>query len=201
MSAETRQRILASAVELFARAGGQHGVTLRDIAADCDVLLGTIFYHFPQKGLLYQAAVAQAYEQRAVQIEASLAGPEPAAFRLRRFVKDMLDRYDSDDPFMLLVDWNAHRKDATDVSQAVRDTFNENYVHMARVIAEISGEPSDRTQVDSRVAYLFSLISGFSKLYREYGAVLKLKRDGGADAIADDMAAFMIQAIKSGKAG
>lgn len=199
MSAETRQRILASAVELFARAGGQHGVTLRDIAADCDVLLGTIFYHFPQKGLLYQAAVAQAYEERARQIKAALTGPEPAEARLRRFVADMLTRYDNDDPHMLLVDWSAHGKDEGDITQAVRETFNENYVNMSRVVAEITGEPVDRSKLDTRIAYLFSLIIGYAKLYREYGTVLKLKREGGADAAVDDITAFIIQAIKAGR--
>ncbi len=56
---ETRERILAAALEIFSERGFD-GTTTRDIAARADVNLGLIKYYFGSKEKLWRAAVDRA---------------------------------------------------------------------------------------------------------------------------------------------
>ncbi|MGB7405906.1 MAG: TetR family transcriptional regulator [Pacificimonas sp.] len=69
---ETRARILAKALEIFA-ARGFEGATLRDIAAAADVNHALIKYHFDSKDRLWREAVAFLFTR----MEEELAGPHP----------------------------------------------------------------------------------------------------------------------------
>jgi AcrR family transcriptional regulator len=55
---QTKQRILATALELF-RSKGFDPTTMRDIAAACDMAVGTAYHHFDSK----EAIVAAYYEE------------------------------------------------------------------------------------------------------------------------------------------
>jgi TetR/AcrR family transcriptional regulator len=59
--AETRERILAAALSCFA-AGGFDGTTTRQVAAEANVNLGLLQYHFGGKLDLWRAAVDLAFE-------------------------------------------------------------------------------------------------------------------------------------------
>lgn len=54
---KTRERILATAVRLFAERG-YHGVSLRHIVAEAEVNLGAVHYHFGSKQALFDAVFA-----------------------------------------------------------------------------------------------------------------------------------------------
>ena len=60
--AETRRRLLEAAADLFAELGYE-GTTTRQIAENCDLSIGTVFAHFPNKQKLLQAVLYDGVEQ------------------------------------------------------------------------------------------------------------------------------------------
>lgn len=58
--AATRTRILAAAQALFAR-HGFHATTTRDIASEAEIGAGTLFNYFPNKELIVESLVNEAY--------------------------------------------------------------------------------------------------------------------------------------------
>ena len=69
---ETRSRILAVALELF-RHRGFDQTTMREIAAEADVALGSAYYYFASKEALVMAFYAEASKEMSARIETRLA--------------------------------------------------------------------------------------------------------------------------------
>jgi len=93
----TRERILASARELFA-ANGYRGASIRDITKAAGANLGAVTYHFGTKQDLYQAVLSGAFDQLAGRVERAVgtegAGPERLAATVRalfRFYREEPD--------------------------------------------------------------------------------------------------------------
>ena len=76
-SADTRERILAAALEAFAELGFD-GARTREIAARADVPLGLLQYHFGAKPKLWRAAVDRAFAGLREGLDALLDEPAPA---------------------------------------------------------------------------------------------------------------------------
>jgi AcrR family transcriptional regulator len=74
-AARNRQRILASATELFAERG--LGVTLHEIAARAGVGVGTIYRHFPDKRPLIDAVFEEQLAELTGLFEQAIADPDP----------------------------------------------------------------------------------------------------------------------------
>jgi AcrR family transcriptional regulator len=81
-----RDRILAAAIEAFAR-GGFQGASTREIAQAAGVTDALVFYHFGSKAELYLAAVEDQLDKLRQGLDAALAGPDDARGRLRAFVE------------------------------------------------------------------------------------------------------------------
>jgi AcrR family transcriptional regulator len=79
---ETRSRILAAALDLFRRRGFDQ-TTMREIANEAGVALGSAYYYFASKEALVMAFYEQASEEMSIQIEAGLAGAKGLDGRLR----------------------------------------------------------------------------------------------------------------------
>ncbi len=79
---ETRSRILAAALELFRRRGFDQ-TTMREIAAEAEVALGSAYYYFASKEALVMAFYAHANEEMSARIEARLAQAKSLESRLR----------------------------------------------------------------------------------------------------------------------
>jgi AcrR family transcriptional regulator len=79
---ETRSRILAAALELFRRRGFDQ-TTMREIATEAGVALGSAYYYFASKEALVMAFYAHANEEMAAQIEARLNEAKGLETRLR----------------------------------------------------------------------------------------------------------------------
>ncbi|HEY1169856.1 MAG TPA: TetR family transcriptional regulator [Verrucomicrobiae bacterium] len=60
---ETRDRIVASALSLFARRG-YAATSIQDIVSAADVTKPALYYYFESKAALFQAIVDRAYEER-----------------------------------------------------------------------------------------------------------------------------------------
>src|SRR5690242_1948877 len=81
-----RGRILAAAIQAFARAGFD-GASTREIAEAAGVTDPLLFYHFGSKAGLYLAAVQDQLEKLHDGLEAALSGVADARARLRVFVE------------------------------------------------------------------------------------------------------------------
>ena len=79
---ETRSRILTAALDLFRRRGFEQ-TTMREIASEAGVALGSAYYYFESKEALVMAFYEHANEEMSVQIEAALAGAKGLDSRLR----------------------------------------------------------------------------------------------------------------------
>lgn len=82
----TRERILDAACRRFAR-GGRDAVSMRDLAAETQLTMPTLYHHFGDKGALYDACIAHVIEGVQGQLRQALhtAGTPPD--RLRRFTE------------------------------------------------------------------------------------------------------------------
>lgn len=91
----TKQRILASALELF-REHGYEATTMRMVAEAADVSLGNAYYYFASKDLLLQAFYREVHE-------AHVAAAAPALARARtlrdRLLAVMLTKLDVIEPY------------------------------------------------------------------------------------------------------
>jgi AcrR family transcriptional regulator len=72
-SDETRRRIVAAAIELFAR-DGFLGASTRELAERAGVNVATLHYYFHGKQGVYDAAVDEVYRRLAERAEGALAG-------------------------------------------------------------------------------------------------------------------------------
>jgi TetR/AcrR family transcriptional regulator, regulator of cefoperazone and chloramphenicol sensitivity len=89
---ETRQRLLDTAIRLFA-ANGFNNVTVREISRDADVNLAAINYHFGDKFALYMAVVRTAANVMWNLNDLSMQpATVPAEQRLRHYIRAYIPR-------------------------------------------------------------------------------------------------------------
>jgi AcrR family transcriptional regulator len=79
---DTRSRILTAALDLFRRQGFDQ-TTMREIAAEAGVALGSAYYYFESKEALVMAFYEHASKEMSVQIDSGLAGAKGLDSRLR----------------------------------------------------------------------------------------------------------------------
>jgi AcrR family transcriptional regulator len=85
--AETRERILAAALDAFSEQGFD-GARTRDIAGRAGVNLSLLQYHFGAKPRLWRAAVDRAFAEMGEGLSGALAeAPDDARERLRRLIR------------------------------------------------------------------------------------------------------------------
>jgi AcrR family transcriptional regulator len=109
-----RERLVASARELFAAAGAD--VPAREVARHAGVGVGTLYRHFPARADLVDAVLAESFEELVSVAEASLA--EPDAWRgFTRFVEEALVLHGRNRGLKDVVETHAHGDERT---QAVR---------------------------------------------------------------------------------
>jgi AcrR family transcriptional regulator len=85
-SEETRQRILAAALDLF-RQRGFDQTTMREIAAAAGVATGAAYYYFDSKDAMVMAFYELAQREMAPHIEAALAESKRAEVRIRALIE------------------------------------------------------------------------------------------------------------------
>ncbi|HEX9597057.1 MAG TPA: TetR/AcrR family transcriptional regulator [Anaerolineales bacterium] len=86
---QTRQRILAAALDLF-QEHGFHGTSMRQIAGRAGVALGSIYNHFPAKDDIFLAVLQANHPYHEVFQSLRAAGDEPFETFIRRAANSML---------------------------------------------------------------------------------------------------------------
>lgn len=99
----TKARLLEAAIELF-RSHGYSGVSVRDIATAVGISAPGLYNHFPNKKALYQAAVAEAFEDKAIRMLEALRSDAPPLARLERFIHTATDVIRRSPAFRCLMD-------------------------------------------------------------------------------------------------
>jgi AcrR family transcriptional regulator len=89
---ETRERILASALELF-RVRGFDATTMRDVASEAGVATGAAYYYFRSKQDLVMAFYEQTAREMAADLPAELAATKSLERRVRRIIETQLERF------------------------------------------------------------------------------------------------------------
>lgn len=101
----TRTLILSEAVRLFADSG-YNGVSMRDLAKAVRITPAALYYHFPNKKDLHDAAVLYAYRDRSRPAVDYLAiSDEPRMVVLEKFIVRLCQRFHEDLDFRRLVQW------------------------------------------------------------------------------------------------
>lgn len=77
--------LLSSSAELFASKGYQ-ATTMRDIARQCGMLPGSIYYHYPNKEALLVAVYEEGVHQLTDRVEAAIAATDDPWARLERML-------------------------------------------------------------------------------------------------------------------
>jgi AcrR family transcriptional regulator len=91
--AETRERILVAAREVFGVRGAR-GTTLAEVARAADVSPTTVSNHFPTQDALLEAVVARLVEELVVPDVSVLAGIRAFAARVRAATRAMFEFYE-----------------------------------------------------------------------------------------------------------
>ncbi len=95
---ESRERILAAAVSVFARKGFQRA-SLDEIAAEAELTKGAIYWHFRSKNDLFTSLLQYRFQQHtaplAGDLERALAAPTAQARQqaIAAMLRDMLNRF------------------------------------------------------------------------------------------------------------
>src|SRR5215472_161978 len=99
-SAETRARILQTALDTFRRVG-LDAATMRQISKDAGVALGAAYYYFPSKEAIVQAFYEGVQEEHRQRVEVALAaGGLDLEARLRAALHSKLDILEGDRKFL-----------------------------------------------------------------------------------------------------
>ena len=99
---ETAQVILLKAIPLFAESG-YDGVSMRDIAGAVGISGAALYHHYQNKQSLYLAAMALAFEDKAIGITTAIEAKGTATQRLERFVARFTDLMAKDPDFRALL--------------------------------------------------------------------------------------------------
>lgn len=101
----TKNLILSKAVSLFSKRGF-NGVSMRDLASAVKITPGALYYHFPNKKVLHEAAIVYAYRDRDRPAVDSLKDKELTPFEiLENFVFRLCERFYTDPEFRRIVQW------------------------------------------------------------------------------------------------
>ena len=136
---ETRVRILACAVALYAR-GGFHGVSMRDVARAVGVTPAALYYHFPDKEQLYLAAVGHVFNDRIPVALAALVGDGDAWTRLEAFLLRLTRVVAAETDFCRLMQWVLIDSDEDRARSLGETVFRPFFEAVAALVRDIDNQ-------------------------------------------------------------
>ncbi|HWS57088.1 MAG TPA: TetR family transcriptional regulator [Actinotalea sp.] len=127
--AQTRDRIVGAAVEVFARRGAR-GMTMTEVASVADVATATVTNHFATLELLLQAVVDHVMAELEIPNDGIFAGARSASARLRALTAAMYAFYEHTNRWFQLLgaeitDVPVLAKAAADFKRAVQGLYAE----------------------------------------------------------------------------
>lgn len=150
----TKQRILQTASELFA-SKGYDVLSMRDIAAACNIKAPSLYNHFKDKQAIYHACLHFIFKEQGAELTQCLKTTEPAKQRLNQFIELACQQVANNDIFRqlfireLLVQEDPHIKFIAE--EVMADTCNT----LHDVFIEIDPECDPHFLTTSLMALLF----------------------------------------------
>lgn len=187
--AETRQRLLDTALELFAERGFED-VTVRDLSREARVNLAAINYHFGDKLGLYRELIEGAIRGMRGLHEEQLEAAKDLApeDQLRRYVRTFSPRIADGDQHQRMLLMKLVRREIMSPSPLGRRVFERGILprleHLSEIIARILDCPPDDARVGlcvlsvhAQFVFLVKAPSGVNLLQEWLGAsVLEVAR-------------------------
>lgn len=161
-----RERILAAAIEAFARTG-YHRTSLRDIFERAGTNKPMVYYHYQSKDGLYLAAVRHLLEQTATRLRDTVAAERSAIGQLRHFAEGFLDAFVRTHPLLGVTLRELEGLDAT-LRHAVLEEYARLVGVQLRVILEdgvASGE-FRALDIDGCWGSITAILTGSLRLHR-----------------------------------
>jgi AcrR family transcriptional regulator len=133
---KTREEILELSAPLFAQRG-YDGVSMRDVARAAGLTQAALYYHFADKDLLYQEAVAVHFRERGAVLNELLAGGGTPLKRLERFVTGLARMMATDKDFLRLMQWVLLDNDEVRQSTLAKQVFRDMFVAVHDLASEL----------------------------------------------------------------
>ena len=164
--------IIEIAIPLFATLGPD-GVSLRDVAEVAGIKVGTLYYYFPEKQKLYQAAVDHALAKSSSLMMEYLAQKHTAREQLASIIDAHFLIFSDGNPIGALADREllnvaANAPSAQKLSAETIGSFRQSQVAVQKIIAEIAGLPDDAPILDWLQEFVISSIYGVARMQTWY---------------------------------
>lgn len=186
----SRQAIIDAAIQLFA-ARGKDGVSLRDIADQSGLRLGSIYHQFPKKADLYNAAIFEASLYCQKKINDAVARSHGAANKFEALCRTLFASFVSGDPNFRLIDRAVQDKDHKDYPGIIRSIYSEMHSELAQIFSDTpEGEEDRLLEPDWVVSYVCSLAYGAAKLHDQHERFLAF---GEPREFVDNLVRFAIR--------
>jgi AcrR family transcriptional regulator len=162
--AETRKRLLRSAVRVFARCG-MHQASIDDVARDAGYTKGAFYANFASKEDLFLAMLDERFADRAAQIERVAAGEQAVEQRARAAGEDF-ERYLAADPEWqrLFFEFAAHAARDESFRLALLERYRGLRARIAGVFASQGEElgPAPFVSPEQAAVMTFAMANGFA---------------------------------------
>ncbi|MEO7084367.1 MAG: CerR family C-terminal domain-containing protein [Gemmatimonadaceae bacterium] len=203
-SAETRQRLIAAARDLFADRGFAR-VTVRDICAEASANVAAVSYHFGDKLGLYREIVGEAIDvlKQTSMISTDTVPGASAEERLRHYVRTFLPRLanPSDETQWIGKLMNHEMADPTPIATWIfEEAIMPRLMHLRDIIAELLDSDRDDPLVMRCVASvqaqcLFYRADPFKAAVANWPPA----DDASVAAVADHIVAFSLAGIAAAR--
>lgn len=190
--AETRIKILKEAERLF-RHYGYSKTTIGDISEGCCMSPANIYRFFPSKSALVEAMVREVIADLEARLFAVVRAEIPASERLTRLIKEIHQH--------TLDNYLDHRKVHEIVLIAMQEqwlTLREHLDKVTAFIGEIVTSGVERGEFAACDIYRTAKCVHASVVTLCHPAMVALKLDEEDRVTPDEMAAFLINALKTG---
>lgn len=199
--ADTRQRLLEAAGEVFAEQGFR-AATIRDICAKAEANVAAVNYHFGDKQKLYAEVLKYAYERSRTKFPSDMGlGPDAtAAQRLGGFVRALVQRILDRDRLA----WHGTLmfREMIEPTEALRTVVEEGirpeFERLRTIVRDLLGHEAEPEQI---LQCVWS-VTGQCLFYYHAKHIIGILRPAGAysdddlQRIADHVTAFSLAAIR-----
>lgn len=158
-AAVSEELIIEIAVRLFSERG-YPAISIRDIAAACEVNIPSIYHYFKDKDDLYDRCCEHSWTRASRPLHEALAGPEKAAERVKRFVLALCEVLLRDEQFRRLLERELLLPRSKRFEHLTKHHFMAEYKLLIPAVGEVAGiaGAAARARAMSLYALCFGLI-------------------------------------------
>lgn len=185
----TRQRLISTAVDLFARQG-YDGTSVAQVIAQAGVAKGGFYHHFPSKEALLYEVYGDLITRQLAAMDDILARRLPAADALRELITDLVESTAASAQ-QALVFWREQHRLGDERTADYRRARRRYHDSVARLIrtAQASGEFAPVASPETITFTVFGMINELPLWYRPNGRKRPVQ-------IASELADFVLAALE-----